>query len=699
MGNDAPGIPGDSDLDGVLGDAASLIDGLPDDLLRESNTDVSERRAEDKAKRKDLVQLLFKRIALAKKTKKKWEEHYEVDRSSEYVRGFQRPITDEKDAQDENKYQINKILASLKAKIPNIFYYNPYMRIRASRSREDTPQQMVTQRAQLLQDTINSIIRNPNTRFKPECLLSLKEAQWAFGVVEVGYSADWGENPYTGKPPLVESEDARDTLEEIGAIPEEPETDIDRALQSLDEVPHTETFYVKYIPARQFFVASNDRSSTEAMDWVAYWEWMYVEDVKRSSYENTDGLKPTGEETLNSGYDSDLAPMSAHMKDKDKEHHKNAVIVWKLWDLRTKTRYVLAEGHEDLLKETPFTYLPVFTLRMEVFPGEWYPIPPIYSELTEQDETNDAREYLRVVRKGTRPRFLYDKNAFDPDELEKLESDDFFPFVGVKNQNMQAVVPISQPSMAETALRTLSLADQGFTEQSGVSPTSRLTRSSGGAPTATEIEALTAKGSVRDSYEQQEVADWLGDIGRGIIMCAIEKMTLPKWITINSDPRSPFFPQDAQMITEQWLQITYEDVTRWADSFDWDVTVDVESMSPTSESQHASKVMQFLNLLSSPGVGGLLSLSMPLLKLMLMQVGIRSDSDQRAILDALQKRQMMMAAQAGAIQPGAQPPKEPGVAPMPGGGQPNPPGAPEPPGNGTPPPGGPQPSAPPGRPS
>ena len=647
------------------------------------------------------VRQLFKRIASGKKPKKRWERDFEVDRSHDYVKGFQRAVEDEKDAQDEKKYQINKILASLKAKIPNIFYYYPYVRVRASRSREDTPEETVAQRAQLLQDTVNTIIRNPETRFKDECMLALKEAQWAFGVIEVGYEADWGENPYAEKPPLVENEDVERDLIDSDRLVDDEDV-IAFVMKTLTDVPHKETFYCKYIPAKQFLVSSNDRSSVEAQDWVAYWEWMYLEDIKRSpSFKNKEDIKATGKSGEYS-LDPDLTPSA---EDRE-ETPPDMVRVWKYWDMRERKRYVLAEGNDTVLKETEFTELPLFILRMEVMPGEWYPLPPIFSQLTEQDEFNDAREYMRVVRKGTRPRYLFDKNAFDPDELAKFETDEFHTFVAVNNGNLQAIAAVQQPSLAETAIRTLALAEQGFTEQSGVSQMDRLTRSAGGAPTATEVQALEQKGSVRESYEQQQVDDWLGAICRGILVTAVEKATLPMWIAMNSDPRSPAFQADATAIAAVWQQITSDQLEDAASAMNWDVTVDIESMSPVSEIQYANKLMQFMNLVASPGVGQLLSLSPTLLKLMLNMIGIRSETDQRSIMEALQKRDEMQRAMMEA-QANANAPKQPGVAPMPGAASPQVPPTPGPPspneqGPAIPGPGGPQPPqpvAPPGRPS
>ncbi|MBW2561622.1 MAG: hypothetical protein JRE40_12315 [Deltaproteobacteria bacterium] len=691
---------------------STMIPGIPDMMSGIKSALGIGEEAKARKSEKNEVRRWFKRISLARDDKKKWEESYEVERSHDYVRGFQRPREDNIDAQSDKRYQINKILAAMKSKIPTIFYYHPYIRIRPQRGREDTPGGTIHQRAELLQDTINTIIKLKDTRFKPECMSALKEAQWAFGLVEAGYEADWSENPFARKPaPFIESDAVEDEMKQdqnlIGDASEEEQ--LLAGLGGEDGlVPHHESFYVKHIPARQFLVSSNDRSATERMDWVGYWEWMYVKDVQRTEgFANTGDLKPTAKLTggpgSTDGYDRELAPM--HDDDSPDATPADMIRIWKIWDQREMVRYVLAEGHDHILKEDEFDHLPLFPLRLETMPGEWYPIPPIFQQLTEQDEYNDAREWVRNMRKGTRPRFMFDKGAFTQSELEKLESDEFGTFIGVDNANMGAIVPIPQPFMGEAAIRTLGYAEAGFAEQAASSPTARLTRGEGGAPTATEVDALGQAGDVRSSYEQQDVADWMSAIAGGILLTAIESMTLPQWVLINSDPyaaglmedtmqientlemiKKPLPDQVAEivMMLEQQLspkapqdrrELTPEDLEEAYGAGKWDVTVDIESMSPVTESQHASRIMQALNMIASEGPGELLALSPELLKSMLNMMGIRSAQDQQNIMGALQKKQMMnqlmqMMEQMQAGQQGS-PPAKKGVAPTGGGDQPN----------------------------
>lgn len=627
----------------------------------------------------NLVKRLRKRINRAKKFKKRWEKDYEVNRSRDYIAGFQRQPDDERDAQGDKKYQINKILAAAKSKIPAIFYYHPYFRVRASQVREETPSETVQARADLLQNTVNTIIAQTSTRFKPECMLALKEAQWAFGVIEAGYTADWQDNPFAQKPQLVESDTEKKELEQSGDLvakddikdaldadeSEDQDTDaIDEILAKLPEVPAKEVFYVKHIPARQFLVSSHDKPATEEQDWVAYWEWMHVEDVKRcDAYTNTEDLEASAK--LSSGSTVDDETFGDDALDEDEDAEPDMIRIWKIWDQRKKMRYVIADGHDRTLLKQEYPFLPLYDLRLEVLPGSWYPIPPISQQLTEQDEFNDAREWWRVVRKGTRPRYLVDKNAFAPAELEKLETDDFNTMVMVENGNMNGIMPVQQSAPSDASVRTLMMAEQGFSEQAASSPQARLTRGAGGTPTAAEVNALGQMTDVRESYEQQMVADWMANIASGLLLCAINYATLPIWIKMNSDPHSPESQLASEEIAKQYELITADQLEESNNLLSWDVTVDIESMSPVSEDQYTGKFMNALNMIANPGVGQLLSLSPVLLKLVLNMIGVKNTSDQAAILGALQARDQMLQQQAAMNAP-----SQPGVSPMPGGGGP-----------------------------
>ena len=572
------------------------------------------------------VKLWMGRVKAAQKAQEEWESQYEVPRCRQYWCGIQRD--DPTTASGERRAQVNLILPTIRARIPGLYFYYPYARVQASPAKSDTPGETVDQKAQLLQDTANALVRDPKCGLKDQTLLALKEAHWAFGCVEVGYSAEFADNPSLkdAAPPLKEEE----TTEGV---------------QAYRKVVTDEWFWTRRIPPRQVLVSAPESTVVEENDWLGYWEYQHVEDVKKApAYSNKADLK-------GSGGDKDKAA--------DSDSSVNDVKLYKIWDQRTKTRYVLAEGHDKCLLKQSYERTPLFFLRFELEPDKFRPIPLIHGLLSSQDEYNDSREFIRLQRKTRVPRYTVDEEGILPEEMEKFEDNQ--PNVWIKrrqNTSGDVISPVMQPNMSDSALQSLTLSRQEFDQQSGIGAEARQQASSG---TATQAAIMNQRQTVQDSFDRYLVAEWLGWIIRERVLLAIDKMTLPKWITLNSDQNSPEFMQDAQNIAAQYQEITQQSLQDAHDDLRWDVSVDVESLSPVSEQEKQAQWMQALNLISNPMVAPLLAMSPELLKRTLDLNGIKSGKDQAAIGQALmQKAQMeMQMAQAQAGGP-------PGVAPMPG---------------------------------
>jgi len=593
------------------------------------------------------VKLWMKRVRSAEKAREEWEDRYEVVRCREYWAGIQReqPM----DSVGDRMAQVNRILPTVRTRIPSLYFYYPFARVVASPAKSDTPLETVDDKAQLLQDTANSLLRDPRCGLKEQTLLSLKEAHWAFGCVEVGYSADFIDNPALKEemPPLKEQENT----EGVEAKPAEEESPYKKVISD-------EWFWTRRIPPRQIIVSAPESAVVEELDWVGYWEYQHVEDVKKApAYSNTRDLKGSGEEDQK----RDGSSVDTSMND---------VRLYKIWDQRTRTRYVFAEGHDKALMKQEYDRLPLFFLRFEVEPDRFRPIPLIYNLLGAQDEYNDSREFLRMQRKTRVPRYTVDEEGVLPEEMSKFEDNN--PNVWIKrrqNTSGDVISPVVQPALSESSLQSLTLSRQEFDELSGVGAEARQQASSG---TATQAAIMNQRQTITDSFDRTLVAGWLGEVIRELVLLAIDKMTLPRWIAINSDPYSPAFAQDAQQIAGLHQQITMQNLQDAHDDLRWDVSVDVESLSPVSEQEKQAQWMQCLNLISNPAVAPLLAMSPELLKRTLDLNGIKNQKDQAAIGNALaQKAQMEMAAMQA--QEGGGPP---GVAPMPG--APTDPGGPGP---------------------
>lgn len=583
--------------------------------------------------RKDQIDIWRKRITKSNEAHEKWKKEYRVKDCRDYWRGRQR--IEETDKQGDRLMIVNRIIAAVRTALPTLYFREPFVKVNASPARADTQAQQVDQRAQLLQDSGNAIVREPETMFQSQTFISLKEAFWAFGAVEVGYTADWVDNPSSaGKPPLEETE----------GQDRSPEAVVAELKQAIAQTVTKEKFYVRRIDPECILISEKESSILEELDWVGYSEEIYLEDVKKSpAYSNTEELSA--------------------------KEGSDKILVYKLWDLRTNTRFVLPEGADDFILEASFKRVPLFFLRFEEIPGEFRPIPPIYSWLMSQDEYNDSREFLRKNRKARQGRYTIDPAKLTPEEAKKFESEDVSQYVFTQeNRNDgSAIRPVEQPAMTDTLVQSLTISRSEFDEVSGKSALSRQVPT---GDSATEANIVNSRQMAQENFDRVTVAKWLGSIAKELILQAVDKMSLTRWVMLNSDPFSDYFLIDGEQIARVYRQITFQQLNEASESLSWDVSVDIEALSPVTEAEKKSSWMQVLALMTNPGMARLMALSPELLKRTLDLHGIRSGREQAMIAQALgvQAQIEMQMAQAKAAGPGMVPPPAPaGVVPMPAG--------------------------------
>lgn len=599
-----------------------------------------------KDREKEVVSRWIGRISDADRAYTRWYKDFKVEKSKRYWKGFQRVGDDRIDSRNQERVTVNLILPTIAIRIPSLYYYFPYARITGNPVISSLSGSDIEARAQLLQDTANTIVRDPETGFKRETLMALKESMWAFGLVEIGHSAEFVDNPYYERPPLIENEDIKDEIKEAPK-PKDPDMQ-DRGmspedLKNLEKIVQKEQFYVKHIPPEQFRVSISGQPYLEANDWCGYYEWMYVEDVKASpAYDKkaTKNLKAGG--LISKDFSSSTGDISTtsstpisyinDSKDERDRDRSGQVKVWKIWDMRQKVKMVLAEGCDKfLIAGEKYKNLPLFPLTFEDQDDDWFPIPPIYPMLGPQDEYNDSREMMRGLRKVIYPRYVAD-GGIEPDELRKLEDGGPGVIAHVNSANPCPVQPVQQPSWDSQIVRTLAVSKDDLLQVSGVSGEAR---GQAEADTATQASIINQRALVRDSFSRLRVAEWLGNIIKGLVQLAIDKMSLPMWILRNCDPQSPSFIVDSANVSNLYREITLTDLKEADQLLRWNVEVDVETLSPLTEDTTRAQIQNVLTLLAQPPVALLLSKSPPLLKLALDRFGIRSAKDQEAIGQAL----------------------------------------------------------------
>jgi hypothetical protein len=584
---------------------------------------------------KDRVRTWQKRVISANKVYDEWSEKYKCDTLEQYYEGHQWG----KESEDEDHYTINLVFPSIEIKIPSLLFYRPQVRIRPRPTRSDDKQTMAEERAKLQQDVVNTFLSDKRIAFKEETTLALRESFFRFGVVEVGYSGDFVDNPLLAKPELTDEES------ELAKSPKIPNPNN----------AQPETLYIKHIPAKQFRVGVSSKNLLQRCDWVGYYEEMYASDIKANPrYKNTSNLKASGK--IQKKYMTDLEAES----EPDEDGHvpnKDTIRIWKIWDLRTKKRVVFADSGEKFLLEESFSYLPFAVYKQYERLNDFYPLPPVFNWLDPQNELNETREMQKVHRKRFYRRYTYRDGAIDEPELRKLE--DGGDGVYAKCNQPDPIQPVPDAPLDPAIARNLPTSKADFLEISGVSDEQR--GQSDPDTTATQANIVDTRSRIRESYQRNNVSEWLSEICWLMLKTIKDNMALPIWVMINCDPEGPNFPEEAMKTGVLWQQITAQDLG----DIEYDISVDVNSMTPVSEESERQQWMQVLALISNPQLMSMLLGSDTLLRKTLGYFNVKSEREINEIRQSGMKIMMMMAAAAAQKQGvgGPQGPPQPGGTP------------------------------------
>lgn len=597
----------------------------------------------------------------------KWVETYHPDRLLRYYLGQHwQGLTD---AAAQEKYVINLIFATIETQIPSLLFTKPRVTVDAQPSHALTPGSDAAGRARLIEDTLQTYIDDRKVNFKFETALALRDVFWQFALIEVGYTADWIDNPHADKPVL--KDDDSPMLDSAGEAV--------RAPKKLPK-PGSECLFVKRLPPGSFRV-SPGRNAVLNNDWAGYFEWHYLEDVKQNpDYQHTADLTATGR--LASVGDAAATPAD----DADPEDHQGQVKIWKIWDFRRKVRHVLAEGHPLLLQANkPYTVFPIAPFKLYEIPDAWYPLPPVFNWIGPQDELNESREMQRVHRRRATRRYMREPSV-KKEEFEKLETGEDMVCIEVPKVNPPPIAPIPDAPLDAQNWQQLAATHQDLDLVTGVSGEGKGVAES---DTATQANIINTRAELRESSARVKVAEWLGDIARLMLLTLRDSMQLPfmvkravdPWATVQSVATTGTVPPTTARTLQQWQEVKASDV----DDLDVDVKIDVASLSPVAEQAQRSQWFLVLQLLTNQPLMLVLfqpnpeapNEPSPLLRHTLALNGVKSDQEVREIWRvgqaALQQMiGMQLAAQAskggGAGMPmlggaGMQSPAQPAIAP------------------------------------
>src|SRR5262252_3351004 len=169
------------------------------------------------------------KIHSANKYYEKWESRFKCNTLEEYWEGFQWKVN----IPGYSAYTLNLIYSTIKIKLANIIFQNPQFIISPQPGFSDWNQDFAFRSAALKQDTLNTIIQNPNAHFVHNSKLCAQDSFVRFAILEIGYAADW-QNPNKTPPVTSADSDENKSLDKARVIAD-------------DEVPISERIYFKRI--------------------------------------------------------------------------------------------------------------------------------------------------------------------------------------------------------------------------------------------------------------------------------------------------------------------------------------------------------------------------------------------------------------------------------------------------------------------
>lgn len=520
-------------------------------------------------------QLWQERIKQANDYYDTWSTKYQTKDLEEYYYGHQWEIDEDSLTKDDryNPYTTNRIFVAIDVKMPSLLFQNPIFSIAPKPSKQEWDEESSSERAQLREDVLNYFSTSGFLGLAEETELAILDAFFRFGVVEVGYSADWIENPNRGKPLL--DVDQQEVVDSKGEVIKEP-----------PRIPQHEKIYLKRIPSNRFRVSAMDHQQLDRCSWFGYWEYVRTEDIMANKSFDA------GEFNLVSARSPDFNSPEALQDELEQQVETgNLTKLWKIYDTRDRKILYLANGVTKILKERKFKRIPIFPLKFRERLLGFYPLPLAFNWKAPQEELNEIRESARLHRRRFQRKYIAASGAFnDEEELDKLQ-------YGPDGTIVKSSIP--NPANAIVAMPNADLGAQHFENSensirdfdtiSGTPVTSRQVRS---GSTATEASIEDKRATVRESRDRLKVANWLCAIGKEILLQAKERLTQPFWIKLSATEDDNFSQIDE--IEELWRLINSEELG----NEDFDVDISVSSLSPITQDQEKRKYIEFISLLS-----------------------------------------------------------------------------------------------------
>ena len=320
------------------------------------------------------------RIGAMNRTYESWEKRFYCDVTERYYEGEQWKSQFELGSRP---YVINKFFENIDIKISEFMPTNPEFLVSSKPSTEEFDLEEAAASSNLKQDVLNTITQDKRNQFASELELAYKDHFFRFGIIEVGYAADWILNPKADRPLLQRDTDVNSRGRNGNKVKREPK-----------ELPVNERIYFKHVGAKRFRVGGLDHKYLERCSWYGYWEWVRKDDLLE-----IDGVM--NKDKIENAQSTAPDP-STETSDKPVDKYKvGAVKLWHIWSNQAKQELLILDDPIVTIFQRKFKRKAIFDYRPDkrLITEGFYPIPPCFNWISPQDEINEVREQLRAHRR------------------------------------------------------------------------------------------------------------------------------------------------------------------------------------------------------------------------------------------------------------------------------------------------------------
>lgn len=603
----------------------------------------------------DLGEIWIKRMSATKQVYEYWERRFHCRRAYEFYEGVQWKGSEHYRGGGDSylPYTLNLFYATVETRLPSLTFSNPTFLLSPKPGKEaiayDNPQ--IIGAIKLRQDALNTFVSDPDSNFMETMEYGILDAHFRFGIVEIGISDSWVENPTLTKPAL-----KSDNMVDNGG---QSEPGPDNIIGTQEEVPEEETIYVKHIPATSFRVNNGAKGRLSSVDFCGYYEYVRREDLaSQAEFYKLMKYQSTLSFSAADGAYGDFMELSQMDPDSSSKCTiGDYVKIVHIFDNRLKQRHIINCNDSVVMGSIPFPgtkrgkpRMPLEDLRFSKSLRFWYGVPPASQWMSPQIEYNEERERLRGYARRMLRKFIVNITKFRSEaEMDKLMNGEDGVFAAADGDLDQIIRAIPTPSIAPETIQSAGMAKQDFDVASGVTSDQRGLATD--RQTATQSRIVDQRATIRESRQANTVANFLCRIARQISLCQ-QELSDPFFIKTGN-------ATDLSLVASEYKLITSDDFG----DFDFNLNIALETISPLANEMRKNAFLEFLAIINQyPQFG----LSTILVQEIAEKVGFRNtkvieEFQQLALAQQMAMQQQVEASQGAMAQrtvAGATPPAQ-----------------------------------------